>query len=243
MRPHEAANVFDAVATDYSKYDEAPVAQRIMRLIAEDLAQSLEPGARVADVGCGPGTLALRVSSLGFEVTALDVSEGMLEVVNARAGELGQKVRTANHDIGLGPVPDGPYHGVIATMGPLNYTEAPGVAMSNLRASVEVGGFAWLALARAASFPRVLRHPRPVLEPLLRARANRIEGSVQGRRLDLFVWDPRQFLRCFGGGWQLVQLRGLGLSPRLPAEFNERLETKPVLRRLGSVSLLKLRAV
>jgi SAM-dependent methyltransferase len=36
-------------------------------------------GARVLDIGCGPGTLSLPLSRLGAEVTALDISSGMLD--------------------------------------------------------------------------------------------------------------------------------------------------------------------
>lgn len=35
-------------------------------------------GSRVLDIGCGPGTLSLPLSRLGAEVTALDISSGML---------------------------------------------------------------------------------------------------------------------------------------------------------------------
>jgi len=36
-------------------------------------------GSRVLDIGCGPGTLTLPLSKLGAEVTALDISSGMLD--------------------------------------------------------------------------------------------------------------------------------------------------------------------
>ena len=36
-------------------------------------------GAKVLDIGCGPGTLSLPLSKLGAEVTALDISSGMLD--------------------------------------------------------------------------------------------------------------------------------------------------------------------
>jgi ubiquinone/menaquinone biosynthesis C-methylase UbiE len=48
-----------------------------------------EPGARVLDVGAGTGAMSLLAAELGFEVTALDVSEGMLTVAKGKAAERG----------------------------------------------------------------------------------------------------------------------------------------------------------
>jgi SAM-dependent methyltransferase len=54
------------------------------------LADALPPpGARVLDVGAGTGALALLAAELGHEVTALDLSPGMLSQAERKATELG----------------------------------------------------------------------------------------------------------------------------------------------------------
>jgi len=48
-----------------------------------------EPGARVLDVGAGTGALSLLAAELGYEVTALDLSPGMLARAERKAEEQG----------------------------------------------------------------------------------------------------------------------------------------------------------
>lgn len=243
MKSDEAAQVFDRVANSYERYDDSPVARRIVEVIQDDVRREVSSAGRIVDVGCGPGTLALRLASEGYDVHATDVSQAMLQTVVRRAERRGLAIRTHGHDIAAAPLGGPPFDAAIATMGPLNYTVDPRRRMLNLRASLRDGGTAWLALARAASFPRALRTPRPWLLPLLRGAPTRIEGTVQGQALNVFVWDPYTFMDKYGVGWRLEDLRGIALSSRLPGALNERLERQAFLRRFGAVSLLRLRAV
>ncbi|NLD56821.1 MAG: class I SAM-dependent methyltransferase [Methanomicrobiales archaeon] len=51
-------------------------------------------GARVLDIGCGPGTHALPLARAGADVTALDISQAMLDRVRATAADEGLTIRT-----------------------------------------------------------------------------------------------------------------------------------------------------
>jgi SAM-dependent methyltransferase len=76
------------------------------------LARHLPPApARVLDVGAGTGAMALLAAELGYEVTALDLSPGMLAHGERKAVERGLELRTV-----VGPAdqpPEGPFDAVI----------------------------------------------------------------------------------------------------------------------------------
>jgi SAM-dependent methyltransferase len=70
-----------------------------------------EPGARVLDVGAGTGSLTVLAAELGYRVTALDLSPGMLSKARAKVADRGLEVEFAE-----GPAtepPDGPFDAVI----------------------------------------------------------------------------------------------------------------------------------
>jgi arsenite methyltransferase len=49
---------------------------------------AIRPGERVVDLGCGPGTLTLRLSAAtgtGGQVVAVDLAEGMLRLLRREA--------------------------------------------------------------------------------------------------------------------------------------------------------------
>jgi SAM-dependent methyltransferase len=70
-----------------------------------------EPDARVLDVGAGTGALSLLAAELGYRVTALDLSEGMLGVARRKAAERGIDLEFAIGS-GMDP-PGGPFDAVI----------------------------------------------------------------------------------------------------------------------------------
>lgn len=49
----------------------------------------LDPGISILDVGCGPGTLALPIAKRVRQVTAIDYSQGMLDILNDQAKHQG----------------------------------------------------------------------------------------------------------------------------------------------------------
>lgn len=61
-----------------SKVNESPYAGDFLKLIAP------EPHWSVLDVGCGPGTLALPLARLVRQVTAIDFSQGMIDILTER---------------------------------------------------------------------------------------------------------------------------------------------------------------
>lgn len=72
----ETRATYDAIAAEYAGRWTAPagwISAEIDRLSA-----SLPPGARVADIGCGPGHHTRLLRERGFRATGFDLSRGML---------------------------------------------------------------------------------------------------------------------------------------------------------------------
>lgn len=53
---------------------------------------------RILDIGTGPGFYAIILAARGYEVTAVDMSEGMLEQARNNAGKLADKIRFCKMD-------------------------------------------------------------------------------------------------------------------------------------------------
>lgn len=76
---------WDLVSTAYSE-EIVPLFESFARAALQLAAPAA--GARVVDVACGPGTLAVLAAQAGHTVDALDFSPQMIEQLNARIGSL-----------------------------------------------------------------------------------------------------------------------------------------------------------
>ena len=84
--PLATAESWDFLAESY----EAEVLPQFERFVREALRLAGPPaGARIADVACGPGTLALLAAQAGFQVDAIDFSTEMVARLERRARALG----------------------------------------------------------------------------------------------------------------------------------------------------------
>lgn len=95
-----------------------------------------DPPARVLDVGAGTGAMALLAAELGYRVTALDLSEGMLAQARSKAQERGLDIEFV---VGSSTSPPaGPFDAVIERH-VLWTTPNPAEALSTWRASAPGG--------------------------------------------------------------------------------------------------------
>ena len=94
----------------------------------------LPPGAKVVDVGCGPGRDLLEMQAMGFEVVGVDNSEELLAMVP-------KEIPTVKADFRSIPLPDSSYEGVWACASLLHLprTEMP-KALAEVRRMLRVGG-------------------------------------------------------------------------------------------------------
>ncbi len=67
---------------------------RIDEVCAAIAEAAVAPGARVLDIGCGTGNVALACAARGAHVSAIDLDAGMLEVARAKPvpGAMGGRV-------------------------------------------------------------------------------------------------------------------------------------------------------
>ncbi len=66
----------------------------------------LQPPARVCDLGCGTGTLALALAEAGFAVMGVDLSADMLKLARAKTRDSGLPVRWLREDMRHFSVPE-----------------------------------------------------------------------------------------------------------------------------------------
>lgn len=89
------AAVWDSMAENYGSKDETWLDERrkqVQRLIEKGI---IFPGAKVLDIGCGPGSHAIPFAEAGCEVVAVDISQKMIERLEREIpAELKDKVKT-----------------------------------------------------------------------------------------------------------------------------------------------------
>jgi ubiquinone/menaquinone biosynthesis C-methylase UbiE len=92
-RPHPGEPFFEPVAEHlgeaYLRYDFTKGTRQEVRFLLEEMR--LKRGARLLDVGCGPGRHAVAFAQAGLAVTGVDVSSRFLEIAAQSASEAGVK--------------------------------------------------------------------------------------------------------------------------------------------------------
>lgn len=84
VHPRPAQSFWDRIAPKYAAKpvaDPSAYAAKLSRLRA-----LLRPTDRVLEIGCGTGSTALQLASGVAQYTATDVSDGMIEIANAKLG-------------------------------------------------------------------------------------------------------------------------------------------------------------
>lgn len=110
----------DSAAVSTSFYAELGAAGLAERTTAEwdqeilgQLATLLQPGERVADVGCGYGRIAIPLARRGVRVTGLDLSANLLAAARASALQLGVQVDWVQASMCRIPLADGSFDAAI----------------------------------------------------------------------------------------------------------------------------------
>jgi SAM-dependent methyltransferase len=92
----------------------------LYRRIAADVAAAAPDGARVLEVGCGPGHLSIRLARHGFDVSGLDLDPAMIARARANADRPGNRDQRRPSllvgDVAALAFPDGSFDLVVSTL-------------------------------------------------------------------------------------------------------------------------------
>jgi SAM-dependent methyltransferase len=81
--------------------------------VADDVAAAVPVGARVLDVGCGPGHLVGRLADRGLDVAGIDLDPAMIARARRRIGD---RARLEPADVASLPFGDGSFDLVVSTL-------------------------------------------------------------------------------------------------------------------------------
>ena len=109
---------------------------------ADRLTSSLPAGARVLEVGFGPGYLAIEMSRLGrFQVTGLDISHTFVKIASQNAKEAGVTAGFHQGDAAVMPFEADSFDLIVCQAAFKNFVH-PGSALSEMHRVLRSGGTA-----------------------------------------------------------------------------------------------------
>lgn len=91
--PYVLMKMFEEAPRKFDKWMQLLTLGRLQEIRKEIASSAVAPGARVLEIGCGPGTLAALLAEHGASVVAIDTSEEMLQVAREKLDKLGLTAR------------------------------------------------------------------------------------------------------------------------------------------------------
>lgn len=154
----------------------------------------LHEGARVLDAGAGDGRHSVALASLGFDVTAVDISQRLVERASERFDAARVHVRLVQADLREAQsLPDGPFDAVVCLYDVVGSSADPTddrLLLGNLRALMATGGLLVLSVMSSVGTLAGLPDPnRPASAEEFVAALERLEPSRAMERSGS-VFDP-----------------------------------------------------
>jgi SAM-dependent methyltransferase len=123
---------FDTIAAEYDESLPAHVVEHYLAKRTRFVVEHCPRGAGL-DVGCGTGVLAERLAAAGYDMTGVDPSDGMLDVLRARAPQVRAQVASGT-DL---PFDDDAFD-LVYCVAVMHHIAAPGDVRETLREMVRV---------------------------------------------------------------------------------------------------------
>jgi SAM-dependent methyltransferase len=122
------------------------------RIVADAAGLPLPAGARVLDVGCGPGTLTVALAEArAYRVDGLDLSPEMIAHAtrNGEASPAAVRLNFTVGDVRELPFPDDSFELIVSSMSQHHWAD-PAAGVREIRRVLKPGGRAWIYDARFA---------------------------------------------------------------------------------------------
>jgi SAM-dependent methyltransferase len=134
--------------------------------ITADIGAKATDGARVLEVGCGPGHLSIRMArQLGLEVTGLDLDPEMIEIARENAGSAADDVHRRPTfvvgDVAALPFPDASFDIVVSTLS-MHHWADPTSGLAEIGRVLRPGGRALVWDLRPGLVPLHRHVPDPL---------------------------------------------------------------------------------
>ncbi len=227
----ETRSAFNGVAGDYDRSNSenlilSAMRRRTMALVAAQAG----PGARVLDLGCGPGADADLLARRGCAVTAIDWSPAMAEETRRRIEAAGLTERVDVRTLGiqeLDRLSPSMFDLAYSNFGPLNCVPSLPAAAQLIAGRLRPGGVVVASvIGRICPWEIGLYLWRGNWGRLRVRFARQFVGvPLAGRTVWTRYYSPREFQQAFAAaGFRRVSLRALGLflPPTYMHSFAER---------------------
>jgi SAM-dependent methyltransferase len=216
--------------------DEQESLDRMFGSFEAMLADTVSPGSRVLDIGCGTGATtiaAARRAGPEGRVTGIDISEPMLALARERAAHAGVAAQFIQADAEIAVLEPASFDSLISRFGVMFFGD-PVAAFANLHRAARAGGalnaFAFRSAADNPFMTTAERAAAPFL-PDLPPRNPDAPGQFAFADRE----RVRNILEC--AGWREIDIRHVDVVCTLP-----RAQLDRYIRRLGPVGLALERA-
>lgn len=222
-RDNEASKRYhDRVARRYDEiYDDPFWAfhdEVTWRLIKPHLPRDLS--AQCADLGCGTGKWGLKLLKSGFATLFLDSSPGMIEQVNAKLAEMGNKARKASTMVAdivdMTDVAPDTYQLILAMGDPISICSDPARAAREVFRILKPGGIAIMtADNRYGGIDHYIeRGNLDALEEFIHSGKTRWLTDAEEERFALTTFTPQQLRKLFeSAGLEVLSITGKTILP------------------------------
>jgi SAM-dependent methyltransferase len=214
----ETAEAFNGVATEYDRSNtDNPLLAAMRRRVLAAVGACVPRGARILDLGCGPGTDDETLARAGYELTAIDWSPAMVDEARRRIerADLRDRVRVLHLGIHeLDVLPPFAFDAALSNFGPLNCVPELDTAARAIAARLKHGAVLIASVIGRFCPWEILVHALrgDVRRASIRFRRDVVGVPLNGGTVWTRYYAPSEFERVFlAAGFERVCLRALGL--------------------------------